>query len=828
MKYKVINKLLNNEFHNTLLSYLNIQLIINDKYINNIIKRVNKDNIIYIIVNDLKGKYIKHKENNILNELKIIGEKHYIFLPKNNFNNNKDDNLLITNTKYALDINKDFNSITMYKYLDKSNKLYSTFKEDIFNSTLINNKYKNITIILIESASFLFYSIYHYTLTYYIVYTIMFALKCLKKGGNLLVKFPLFKNNSVLEKLLQLLYSKFEKFDIEFVNEFFYINQVYINVKGFKGLNDKEIELYTQLGNEALNYKLTIRDIFNYKYYHDTVECKDDKPGKMYFKFNKVSGLRVTKPDDLNIITDIEEFSKPSRFIEGIVKRIEMYYELYINEYEYNIARLLTNKNEIADKEQFNEYKKSLIYPYIERIIYRLERENIPYNKSYLKVIDKYYEDNIEKLYALENKQTLRIVKHTDGPKKLIIKPKIEGYNVSNKLNKVIDKLENQLFIKNQLLTKLGLDKEPYNIKVLFEGLTRGVARYIKENFELQYEISNGFVKLWEIYNTDPRILPIVKKENINVFHMAEAPGQWINATDHYIYNTLVDNKDETHVKYNWYANALNPYNPKNIKLYGKDLFKDNYGFIGKYQDRWLYGEDDTGDLTRSSTIKWMRTFLHDKYGEDKPIGPLKLVTGDAGINSDASLTVIQKIDLAQAITVLACSMKGGNCIIKHFLPFIPSYPDSRDSTSLYVNIMYLYYSCFKSVKFIKPKTSNPVSGEFYVVGMDFQGVGDSQLEKLYVHLDNMNQNECFIRESDLPDKFIKQVVQFFITLNEFNIEQKDLRLDLLNCSIELKNNKQSSDYVKKMNCRNYTSRMWIDKFIENKVEAWIDDNNFK
>jgi hypothetical protein len=421
---------------------------------------------------------------------------------------------------------------------------------------------------------------------------------------------------------------------------------------------------------------------------------------------------------------------------------------------------------------------------------------------------------------------------NTNNNKKLVINPRITPYNISDKMYSIIDKLDNQLFVKKQLLDKLGLAKEPHNVKSLFEGLTRGVARYITENFKMQHKVSNGFVKLWEIYNSDPRILPVVGKENINVFHMAEAPGQWIHATDHYIYNTLVANKDTTEVKYNWYANALNPYNPRNISIYGNGIFKDDYGFIGKYQERWLYGADKTGDLTRSSTIKWMRDFLREKYGEDKPIGPLKLVTGDAGINSDAPLSLIQRIDLAQVVTVLACSMKGGNCIIKHFLPYIAGYSESREATAFYVNIMYLYYSCFKTVKFIKPKTSSPVSGEFYVVGLDFQGIDDNKLEKLYKHLDTMKANECFIKKSDLPERFVKQVIQFFITLNEFNIEQKELRMDLLNCAIEIKNMKGKKNYNKEyidiMSCKDYTNQNWINSFLANKVEAWIIENNFK
>ena len=91
--------------------------------------------------------------------------------------------------------------------------------------------------------------------------------------------------------------------------------------------------------------------------------------------------------------------------------------------------------------------------------------------------------------------------------------------------------------------------------------------------------------------------------------------------------------------------------------------------------------------------------------------------------------------------------------------------------------------------------------------------------------------------KTDLPERFVKQVMQFFITLNEFNIEQKDLRMDLLNCAIELKehskrqktHNKKmaDSDYIKKMGCRRYTNPHWIKEFLGDKVESWIQENNF-
>ena len=50
---------------------------------------------------------------------------------------------------------------------------------------------------------------------------------------------------------------------------------------------------------------------------------------------------------------------------------------------------------------------------------------------------------------------------------------------------------------------------------------------------KLPNKTSNGYMKLWEIYNSIPNLVP--NKQHVKVFHLAEAPGQWINCTRHYL-----------------------------------------------------------------------------------------------------------------------------------------------------------------------------------------------------------------------------------------------------------------------------------------------------
>lgn len=411
-------------------------------------------------------------------------------------------------------------------------------------------------------------------------------------------------------------------------------------------------------------------------------------------------------------------------------------------------------------------------------------------------------------------------------PSNLIINPRLKPYNIDEELEQYYEQL-------NILIISKELDELDIKTKSLYEGITRSVARYISNNYKMQYKVSNGFVKLWEIYNMEPDLLHIINTDgNINVFHMAEAPGQWIHATDYYIYTNIVNARDTRQFNYNWYANALNPYNPANIALFGTDIFKDNYGFIGRYQNRWLYGKDGTGDLTKSSTIKWMQDFLHNKYNaKDNNIGPLQLITGDGGLSTEQPLLLMQRLDLAQVLTVLACSMKGGNCVVKHFLPYIANKPESRDGNALYFNIFYLYYSCFKKVKIIKPQTSSPMSSEIYIVGFDFQGIDDKILNKLYYHLDNMTENECFIKENDMTMEFKKQLTDYFAQLYSFNIKNRYIRADIIKCQMELNKKKKGVNYdntfVNEQRCSMHFNQSWINKFLSNQIKDWINKFNF-
>ena len=176
--------------------------------------------------------------------------------------------------------------------------------------------------------------------------------------------------------------------------------------------------------------------------------------------------------------------------------------------------------------------------------------------------------------------------------------------------------------------------------------MLRGVSAYVLQNYDLSEllapKVSNGFIKLWEIYNT-LNIIP--NKKKVKVFHLAEAPGQWINCT-HYFILTKRHKVEE----YDWRATSLNPTHPKNIEKYGTGIFSDAYGLIKKFKNRWIWGADDTGDITKIKNLNGIANIVKNGLMRQEKID---LVLGDGGIQSD-DIIVNQKLEYSQLFMVLA------------------------------------------------------------------------------------------------------------------------------------------------------------------------------
>jgi hypothetical protein len=416
-----------------------------------------------------------------------------------------------------------------------------------------------------------------------------------------------------------------------------------------------------------------------------------------------------------------------------------------------------------------------------------------------LKVLQKIYnldlyKDTITSFYALNNPIITYLVKYNDNDSKRLIKnggsnlelvPDYKFQDIETNL-KSIDLVYK---LNQDLLKELKLKKLPDIVQYGSEDFTRGIRGFLDSRYKhLPIKLSNGFVKLWEILHT----FKLMKKTDannttsstFNVFHIAEAPGQMILCAKYY-----AERKHKTITNYEWRANSLR---------YGG--LKDDYKLIRNNPDKWLWGADNSGDITKVNNIKWFRKYIntkwinHTKTNMNTNSDKLDLIIGDGGLSADTnSAYILQKLDLAQVITVIASSCIGGSCVIKHFTSYMINKPETLEATSFFISFIYLYYIYFEEVNLFKPYTSDSTSGEFYVIGKGFKGIEDKDLDTLYSILSKFKTNYAIFPKNALPESFIKQIANFLDLLTKYNIKGYEKQNLLLKCyKLEMKNKMKS------------------------------------
>ena len=120
----------------------------------------------------------------------------------------------------------------------------------------------------------------------------------------------------------------------------------------------------------------------------------------------------------------------------------------------------------------------------------------------------------------------------------------------------------------------------------------------VSKKFNNGFYISQAWLKMYEICELFNIISK--KKKVLNTMHICELPGNFISSINHYI-------KTKTKIKeFNWIGQSLNPNHKDNIKKYGNCIIDEKpYNFYSKYKDKWIFGKDNTGDITNIQNIKY-------------------------------------------------------------------------------------------------------------------------------------------------------------------------------------------------------------------------------
>ena len=405
------------------------------------------------------------------------------------------------------------------------------------------------------------------------------------------------------------------------------------------------------------------------------------------------------------------------------------------------------------------------------------------------------FTNQIKYFYILQNTTSTHLIHYNDSLTKNLEKQSIHKLGSYNHYS--LDDIETNFrridiaySVQLNLLEQLNLIKLPQKVQYATEDMTRGLSKFISRRFESSlphHVISNAFIKLWECLSVFDDIIPKSKSKHVGdkfkVFHICEAPGQMILAAKYF-----VSKKRKNITEYEWYANSLNPFNIEVKQKFGKVL-GDEYGLIRQNPNKWLWGADNTGDITLVRNIKWFRNRILGKSKDvhENVVG-VDLIIGDGGLGSHNDMLVLQKIDLAQVVAVMACSRKGGACIIKHFTPYMTNHPESIDASSFFISYIYLYYLTFDEVSLFKPYSSDMTSGEFYVVGKGFRGLADDMLDKLYRVLDNFKINQALFPKETISLSFLMQINGFIEQMANYNIIGYEKTNLVLTCYKERQN----------------------------------------
>ena len=470
----------------------------------------------------------------------------------------------------------------------------------------------------------------------------------------------------------------------------------------------------------------------------------------------------------------------------------------------------------------------------ISNLVKMYEINKMPYNKHSINFIIEQQEELIDYFYKLDNPLNTSLIKYNDKNTQELNKNALNTIKLLESYSYIVledsfKKIDLSYKVKEDLLKTIGIKDMPYIIKYATEDLTRGLSHYINNTYtNLPLTLTNTFTKLWEILeNFD---IFSKKSNSFKVFHICEAPGIMIQCAQYYAQQKFPN----TYKNYDWRANTLNPYNII-VKEKFPGALSDVYGIIKNNYNKWLWGEDQTGDITNTQNIKWYRNYIKNKWltnksksNKENVNNKLDLIIGDGGTGSGYNVNpiILQKLDLGQAIATIACSSIGGNCIIKHFSPYINTHPETLNATGFFVSYIYLYYVCFDEVTLFKPNTSDTTSGEFYIIGKSFLGINDNELNKLYKCLDNFKLNNTIIPHSNIPITFLKQINGFIESLSNLNVKGIEKTNLLLTCyKNQTIGHKLKIDLLK---CNNYLNKNKIEEILIPRYKKWIKNNNFE
>lgn len=686
---------------------------------------------------------------------------------------------------------------------------------------MIGGKYKNVVIIPSATINYKYPSIYTPCHLPVIIAKVILGLSSLKNNGNMMIHLKSSFSYPLMEQLMNLIVYVFKTVEMEVLkcNK----NSVVLHCLNFNKSQYQKLEDLTPLLSVLNSY------VVSQELYPNIISNSDNT---LFYPNNK-STSNFEMPSIVYKLKVVIPESKTGKTLTELMSDKFMSHLSEIH-YKMNLYVPLNDEKTLS-------LLSSTIYSYIKTLVEFMEKHQIPYNKYYLSIIDDYYENIITSIYSFSNNINVQLINYPVARKSISLKRNKSQTKMSRKsrtksikdhkdylhhitgtdkpytydgFTPSVKKLEYVKQTRRELMKHPKLNKlNKSRVTRVVEDFTRGISTYLHRRYKLDIIPSNAFTKLWEIYH---HFNLVPNKKTIRMFHLAEAPGQFIKATEYYIKKNCHKNE-----AYLWKANSLNPHNKEVTKEYGTALFRDDYGLIKKFKQNWIWGKDDTGDITRSQNVKWYRQYLSKWSGKE----PIDVVTGDGGLELDRQAVELQKLDYGQFLLAAATSSMGKHCVIKTFTPFLGNKPETFEAGGFFVGLIYLYSLLYREVYLFKPYTSRPTSGEYYIIGKGFVGLPDFALDKLLKILDTFTLNQTFFKKGVIPNSFVKQTYKFIEEMSNFNAQTIDKQNFFFACSTD---EDGKTPIKEKTNCDYYLDPDNLKQINEARYRKWIRLFNFK
>lgn len=267
--------------------------------------------------------------------------------------------------------------------------------------------------------------------------------------------------------------------------------------------------------------------------------------------------------------------------------------------------------------------------------------------------------------------------------------------------NKVKYKISSFIEIKNELATVKSLLDNEFK-KPLFDRYWRECDPFKNERKLISqigntYNVSNAWIKCYEILNYFNIIPEELKDDQFIHFDNAAFPGAFIISTDH-----LIKTRRLWYLKYKWYGSSL-----INSTEQDKEPLEDRYELYKNYPNNWLMHSNNNGDVLS----------MNNQYDFKKKIGgKVDLYTSDLGFNVESDYNNQEllhcKTHIGQILSGLLTLRKGGSFFVKQYTFF----------ESITISIIYATSVFFEEFYICKPYSSREANSETYLIGKNFKG----------------------------------------------------------------------------------------------------------